>query len=180
MRYFAICAKLGWCHRLEVPLFEISVSLQWFKKQCSEIANKSVFKINTAYKSTILNQYFDIFLFGKIYFWNTWIFARNLRNVIQVCECTFCFLQTTQFRMKYLIHLRVKYLKTKAHYFRNNLFFFLMKHFYGIVFSDRNIDVNEKSFPPFQVRGNDVVMERSLERSHCISLTRFDFFIWFH
>ena len=37
-----------------------------------------------------------------------------------------------------------------------------MKHFYGIVFSDRNIDGNEKSFPPFQVCGNDGITERLL------------------
>ena len=39
-----------------------------------------------------------------------------------------------------------------------------MKLFYGIFFffSDRNIDSNEKSFPPFQVRGNDAVTERLL------------------
>ena len=35
-----------------------------------------------------------------------------------------------------------------------------MKH-YGI-FLDRNIDSNEKSFSPFQVRGNDEITERSL------------------
>ena len=37
-----------------------------------------------------------------------------------------------------------------------------MKHFCGIVFSDENIDVIEKSFPPFEVCGNDAVTELSL------------------
>ena len=37
-----------------------------------------------------------------------------------------------------------------------------MKHVYGIVFSDRNIDSNEKSFPAFQVRDNDVVTKQLL------------------
>ena len=32
-----------------------------------------------------------------------------------------------------------------------------MKLFYGIVFSDENIDGIEKSFPPFEVRRNDAV-----------------------
>ena len=31
-----------------------------------------------------------------------------------------------------------------------------MKLFYGFVFWDENIDGNEKSFPSFEVRGNDV------------------------
>ena len=42
------------------------------------------------------------------------------------------------------------------------LFFYLRKHFYGIVFYARNIGGNKKLFPPFQVRGNDAVTERSL------------------
>ena len=39
-----------------------------------------------------------------------------------------------------------------------------MKNFYGIFFFflDRNIDGNKKSFPPFQVCGNNMVMQRSL------------------
>ena len=37
-----------------------------------------------------------------------------------------------------------------------------MKHLYGIVFSDRNIDSNEKSFPAFQVRDNDAVTKQLL------------------
>ena len=32
-----------------------------------------------------------------------------------------------------------------------------MKRFYGIAFWHRNIDVNDKSFRPFQVRDNDAV-----------------------
>ena len=34
--------------------------------------------------------------------------------------------------------------------------------FFCFFFSDRNIDSNKKLFPPFQVRGNDGVTERSL------------------
>ena len=37
-----------------------------------------------------------------------------------------------------------------------------MKQYYGIVFSARNIGGNEKSFLPFQVHGNNVVMEQFL------------------
>ena len=38
-----------------------------------------------------------------------------------------------------------------------------MKHIYGFFFFlDRNIDGNEKSFPPFQGHVNDAVTEQSL------------------
>ena len=37
-----------------------------------------------------------------------------------------------------------------------------MKHFYGIVFADENIDGIVKLFPPFEVCGNDAVTERWL------------------
>ena len=37
-----------------------------------------------------------------------------------------------------------------------------MKHFYGILFLDRNFGSNEKLFPPFQVCGNNALTERSL------------------
>ena len=37
-----------------------------------------------------------------------------------------------------------------------------MKLFHGIVFSNRDIGSNNKPFLPFQVHGNDAVMERSL------------------
>ena len=37
-----------------------------------------------------------------------------------------------------------------------------MKPFYDIIFSKRDIGGDEKSFLPFQVRGNKVVTERSL------------------
>ena len=39
---------------------------------------------------------------------------------------------------------------------------FLMKNFYDIVFSTRNIGGNKKMFPPFQVCVNDAVMEQFL------------------
>ena len=46
-------------------------------------------------------------------------------------------------------------------YILNWLDYFLIKHFYDIVFSTVNIVIggNEKSFSPFQVRGNDMVTE---------------------
>ena len=37
-----------------------------------------------------------------------------------------------------------------------------MKAFYDIVFSNRDIGHNEKLFPPFQVRSNDMITERLL------------------
>ena len=37
-----------------------------------------------------------------------------------------------------------------------------MKHFYGIVLSDRNIDGNKKLFLPFQVCSNEAVTEQLL------------------
>ena len=40
------------------------------------IGNESIFKINTTDKSRTFNQYFHVFLFGKIYFWNTWTLAK--------------------------------------------------------------------------------------------------------
>ena len=43
-----------------------------------------------------------------------------------------------------------------------HLILFLIKHFYDIVFSTGNISGNEKSLLPFQVQGNEAVMERSL------------------
>ena len=40
-----------------------------------------------------------------------------------------------------------------------------MKLIYVIVFSDENIDGIEKSFVPFEVRGNDAVTVRSLPQN---------------
>ena len=39
-------------------------------------------------------------------------------------------------------------------------------------FSDRNIDSNENSFAPFQVRGNDAVTERSLPPNFGACITK--------
>ena len=69
IRYFVICAKAGWRHRLEVLL------LIW-KPVLGNIGNQSVFKINTIEKSRRFHQYFDVFLFRIIYFWNTQILAK--------------------------------------------------------------------------------------------------------
>ena len=50
-----------------------------------------------------------------------------------------------------------------------------MKHCYGIVFSDRNIDGNEKSFPPFQVRGrrNKMIVTTKFRNLLYVILKRF-------
>ena len=65
IRYFAICAKTNWRHRLEVLLCE------------SDFWNDSVFKINTTDKSIRFKRFKEtMFLFRKIYFRNTWILAK--------------------------------------------------------------------------------------------------------
>ena len=115
--YFVICAKAGWCYRLEVLLFKIqSASHQWFKKLSSEIYEVSLFS-----KLILLTNLEDLnkilmFLFGEIYFQNTLILAKIWEILIQVCESTFCFLQPTQINR---LIWGQPYLKTKVHYFRN-------------------------------------------------------------
>ena len=46
------------------------------KTVLGNIGNESVFKINSTDKSRRFNQYFDVFLFGKIYSQNTWILGK--------------------------------------------------------------------------------------------------------
>ena len=41
----------------------------------SNIRNEPVFKVNSTNKPRWFNRYFDVFLFGLIYSWNTWILA---------------------------------------------------------------------------------------------------------
>ena len=50
-----------------------------------------------------------------------------------------------------------------------------MKHCYGIVFSDRNIDGNEKSIPPFHVRGrrNKMIVTTKFRNLLYVILKRF-------
>ena len=42
------------------------------------IGNQPVFKVNATDNNRRFNQYFDVFLFGIIYFWNTWILSKIL------------------------------------------------------------------------------------------------------
>ena len=98
---------------------------------------------------------------------------KNLRNLVKVCKSTLCILQPTKFSK---LLWDWTYLKTKAPYFRNLLTqnfwklinsylltsFFLMKHLFGIVFSNKNIDGNEKSAltisSSLRRRGNETVV----------------------
>ena len=73
------------------------------------IGNESVFKINTTDKSRRFHRYFHMFHFWEIRNMNIW---KNLRNLIKVCKCTFCFSQPTQFST---LIWDWPYLKTKAH-----------------------------------------------------------------
>ena len=58
-------------------LFDNAFSLQVsLKSSAQNIGNESIFKINTTERSRTFNQYFDVFLFGKIYHWNTWILIK--------------------------------------------------------------------------------------------------------
>ena len=61
------------------------------RKESGNIGNQSVFKINTASKCRRFNQYFDVFLFGKIHFRNEYLqkskkLNSNLRMYILFCK----------------------------------------------------------------------------------------------
>ena len=115
------------------------------------IGNESIFKINTIETS----RRYSRFLFGKTYFWNTWILTKNLRNFVQVCKCTFCFSQPTH---SYLKTFDLKLLET-SYFVLTHFIIFLMKHFYGIFLFSK---ITKNRYCHFQVCSNGAVTERSI------------------
>ena len=92
-------------------LFEMSIFLQLFKKQCSEILEMSMFSklvllTNLQYLTNILICFLLEKFISKIH-----EYLQKSENLIQVCEYLL-FLATHAI---WQTHLRLKYLKTKAH-----------------------------------------------------------------
>ena len=84
IRYFVICTKADWWHRLNLfKIFEIElVSLQ----QCLEIQEMSLFsKLILLTNLEYLSDIFMCFFLGK-FISEIHEYSQNLRNPVQVCE----------------------------------------------------------------------------------------------